>query len=549
LQAIRRTECQARLGRGSLSLWHRNLALVTVFAGTGIENLEASALARASRGGLLARRSPLLRFEPDERLVRLIRAGHDGAFEALFNRYNARLLAFCTSMLKSRQDAEDVLQEVFANAHAAMLGDERAINVRPWLYRIARNRCLNHLRKPVPEGQDSMDIHPHQNGTSTAEQVQHREELRQVLADVRTLPETQRTALLLREVDQLAYEEIAVAMDTTVPSIKSLLVRARIGLAESSKARMLTCGEVQVALAEAAEGIGKASGPARKHVRACDGCREFRNQLRTDRKALAALFPLGPFALIKGGVLAKLFGGGAGGSGVAGAGAGTVGGVSAAGGVTGISGGVGLLGSAIGAKAAAGVATAALLTAGAVEVRNMGTRDAEGPGAKVAPAVVAAPAETAPIAAAKDLPQFTAVPVAKSDEAAAPRATEDSSSPPAAGTREDEGVASQAAEPATKDDKKTGVDGDAVIGGAGQVPTEVGPHEGQIPGSAPTTIVPVSPVPATPEAPATEPVASTPPVNQTPTPVSPPPPVAVPPVPVDPGVVEPLPSTTTPPPA
>ncbi|MCB8970859.1 MAG: RNA polymerase sigma factor [Thermoleophilales bacterium] len=272
--------------------------------------MEASALTRASRGGLLARRSPLLRFEPDDRLVKLIRAGHDGAFEALFNRYHSRLLAFCTSMLKSRQDAEDVLQEVFANAHAAMLNDDRPINVRPWLYRIARNRCLNHLRKPVPEGQDSMDIHPHQGGTTTAEEVQNREDLREVLADVRTLPETQRTALLLREIDQLSYEEIAVAMDTTVPSIKSLLVRARIGLAESSKARMLTCGEVQVELAEAAEGVAKASGPARKHVRTCDDCREFRNQLRADRKALAALFPFGPIALIKGGFLAKLFGGG-----------------------------------------------------------------------------------------------------------------------------------------------------------------------------------------------------------------------------------------------
>jgi RNA polymerase sigma factor (sigma-70 family) len=303
--------------------------------------------------------------------VKLIRAGHDGAFEALFNRYHSRLLAFCQSMVKSRQDAEDVLQEVFANAHAAMTADERPINVRPWLYRIARNRCLNHLRKPVPEGQDSMDVHPHQNGTTTAEHVQDREELRQVLADVRTLPETQRTALLLREIDQLSYEEIAQAMDTTVPSVKSLLVRARMGLAESSKARLLTCGEVQVELAEAAEGITKTSGPARKHVRNCDRCREFRNQLRTDTKALAGLFPLGPLAFLKGGLLSKLFGGGAAGGSSVGAGsvgagsvgAGSVGAGSAASGLS-------VVGSAIGIKAAAGMATAALLTAGAVEVRN-----------------------------------------------------------------------------------------------------------------------------------------------------------------------------------
>ena len=76
------------------------------------------------------------------------------AFEALFDRYHSRLLAFCRHMLRSTEDAEDVLQEVFVKAHAAMLADERPINARPWLYRIARNRCLNHLRRPAPEGQD-----------------------------------------------------------------------------------------------------------------------------------------------------------------------------------------------------------------------------------------------------------------------------------------------------------------------------------------------------------------------------------------------------------
>ncbi|HEX2435467.1 MAG TPA: RNA polymerase sigma factor, partial [Solirubrobacterales bacterium] len=242
-----------------------------------------------------------------------MRGGHERAFEVLFERYNARLLAFCQHMVGSREDAEDVLQEVFVAAHNAILGDDRALNVRPWLYRIARNRCLNHLRKPVPEGQDSMDVHPHENGASTAERVQNREEFRRLLSDVQTLPETQRTALLLREVDAMSYEEIAQAMDTTVPSVKSLLVRARITLAESSQARMLTCGEVQLELAEAAEGLRKVSGPVRQHLRSCDGCSDFRSQLRSNSRALAALFPVGPLVALKelfGAKLASLLGGG-----------------------------------------------------------------------------------------------------------------------------------------------------------------------------------------------------------------------------------------------
>ena len=153
----------------------------------------------------------------DKQLIALIREGHHGAFEIPFNRYQARLLAFCRRMVGSPQDAEDVLQEVFAAAHAAILADDRAINARPWLYQIARNRCLNHLRKPTAEGVDLMDVHPHENGTSTLERVQRREELRAIVSDVHELPRTQRTALALREIDDLSYTDIAQAMNTTLP--------------------------------------------------------------------------------------------------------------------------------------------------------------------------------------------------------------------------------------------------------------------------------------------------------------------------------------------
>jgi RNA polymerase sigma factor (sigma-70 family) len=370
----------------------------------------------------------LLKLQGDAKLIAMARNGNPGAFETIVDRYQGRLLGFCRQMLGSTEDAEDVLQEVFVNAYKAMLRDEREINLRPWLYRIARNRCLNHLRKPTADAQESMDMVPAVEASSTAERVHNREEFRQLLVDVKKLPETQRSALLLREMDALSYEEIAAAMETTVPSVKSLLVRARISLAEASQARLLTCGEVRVELSEAAEGLRKVSGPVRRHVRECDECADFRSQVRSNEKALAALFPVGGLLALKGFIASKLGLGGAGGAGSAGAGAagagaaaggaagaGAVGGVSAALGGGGAAGGIGAIGGAIGTKAVAGVVTAAVLTAGAVEVKEHSgapvtppshisqTFDRQPTGPALAPAqvseprvVAAAPEATAP---------------------------------------------------------------------------------------------------------------------------------------------------------
>src|SRR5688572_18998416 len=241
--------------------------------------MEASALRQSAALPALAGRSPLLRLQSDERLIALTRRGHHGAFEALVQRYQPRLLAFCRHMLGSQEDAEDVLQEVFAASYNALLADERPINARPWLYRIARNRCLNHLRRPQAAGQDSMDVFERDGGVTTADTVHRREEFRQIVADVGELPETQRTALLLREIDALSYDQIAEAMDTTVPSVKSLLVRARVSLAEAAEARLLTCSEVRHELGEVAEGLRRTSAPVRRHLKTCERCKRFRVEL------------------------------------------------------------------------------------------------------------------------------------------------------------------------------------------------------------------------------------------------------------------------------
>jgi RNA polymerase sigma factor (sigma-70 family) len=331
--------------------------------------MEVSALKYSGGIGLHAR-SPLLRLQSDERLVALVRRGNATAFEALVARYESRLLAFCRHLLASREDAEDVLQEVFAASFNAMTADDRPINVRPWLYRIARNRSLNHLRRIQAVGVDSMDVHLSDYGATTADKVHEREEFRLLVGDIHELPETQKTALVLREMDALSYEQIAEAMETTVPSVKSLLVRARISLAEASEARLLSCEEVRLELGEVAEGLRRRPSPlVRRHLRACKRCDSFRAQLKETNKALAAIMPLGPLVILK-----KLAFGHLGHS--AGSGATTAGSTAAAGSaaVAGTSAG-GFVSAGVGAiatKAAAGLAAAAIVTAGAVEVDHSG---------------------------------------------------------------------------------------------------------------------------------------------------------------------------------
>ena len=344
--------------------------------------MEVSAL-RYSGGIGLHARSPLLRLQSDERLISLIRRGSTAAFEVLVARYHARLLAFCRHLLGSREDAEDVLQEVFSAAFNAILDDDRPINVRPWLYRIARNRSLNHLRRIQAVGVDSMDIHLSEHGATTADKVHEREEFRILVGDIQGLPETQRTALVLREMDALSYEQIAEAMETTVPSVKSLLVRARVSLAEAAQARMLTCEQVRVELGEVAEGLRRRPGAlVRRHLRTCERCATFKGQLNETSKALTAVLPVGGFFLLR--KLAILHighsagagaGAGSGASGASAAGQAAAVGSTAAAGTAAVMGSTttGFLSASVGAiatKAVAGLAAAALVTAGAVEVEQ-----------------------------------------------------------------------------------------------------------------------------------------------------------------------------------
>jgi RNA polymerase sigma factor (sigma-70 family) len=295
--------------------------------------------------------------------VALFRAGHDDAFRVIHDRYRQRLFAYTRQMLPRRPDAEDALQDVFVRAYSGLRATEGQLVLRAWLYRIAHNRCIDELRRPAPPPPELLEIvrPPVHDPIAAADQ---RESLRRLVADVRRLPEQQRSALLMRELGGMAYADMASALGVTVPAVKSLLVRARIALAQALEARDTACSDIRGQLTVAHDRGVRPSGTARRHMRDCNDCRHFHRELRGVSRRFAALAPtLGPL-----GVVAKLlgFGGGAGGGAAAGSGAVAVGGAAGTGGAIASA---GLF--ATGAGHVATLIAAAVVTAGgAVEIQH-----------------------------------------------------------------------------------------------------------------------------------------------------------------------------------
>ncbi|HEX8207900.1 MAG TPA: RNA polymerase sigma factor [Solirubrobacteraceae bacterium] len=175
----------------------------------------------------------------DDQLVAAFRDGREDAFAVIAERYRERLVAYARHMLRARGQAaaEDVVQDVLIRAYRALRADSRPMALRAWLYRIAHNRCLDELRGERPSAELLDEELPGASSTDPVVAFGRRERLRELVGDIRSLPDQQRSALVIRELDGLSYAELAEALDTTVPAIKSLLVRARMNLAEAAGAR------------------------------------------------------------------------------------------------------------------------------------------------------------------------------------------------------------------------------------------------------------------------------------------------------------------------
>ncbi len=171
---------------------------------------------------------PSLRAQPDRRLVDLVRDGYDAAFEEIVRRYRRPLDRFAAAIVGGR--SEDVTQDAFSKALLALRGSEAEIELRPWLYRIVRNTALNDLRDRAPVAEQLAETLP--GGRSAAAEAEAREELRDLMRRLRALPEPQRAALVMRELEGLSHEEIAAALGVSGGAARQAIFRARAALRE-----------------------------------------------------------------------------------------------------------------------------------------------------------------------------------------------------------------------------------------------------------------------------------------------------------------------------
>ena len=245
----------------------------------------AGALAPGSKPPLAVPRR-LLRLRSDAALAERFALGDEAAFDVLYERYRPAVLSVCMGILGAAHDAEDVTQETFSALAIALRGKPPQ-EMRPWLARVARNRAIDVTRR----GRQRALTRDGELPEVAAQQHTGTAELAVVLEGIRELPESQRTALLMRELGGHSYAEIATLLETHEDAVRGLIARARVGLRSYREAAQLPCAAARASIE--AEPDGRRHNRAvRRHLRGCAACRAYRAALRDDARALRAILPI-----------------------------------------------------------------------------------------------------------------------------------------------------------------------------------------------------------------------------------------------------------------
>jgi RNA polymerase sigma factor (sigma-70 family) len=208
---------------------------------------------------------PALRTQPDRRLVTLVREGYENAFEEIVRRYGRPLTRYAAAIVGGR--AEDVTQDAFSKALLALRRDGAEIELRPWLFRIVRNTALNELRDRPPSAVALAEVIA--SGDNPAEELERREELTDLMQRLQSLPEAQRAAIVMRELEGLSHEEIANALGLSDGGARQAIYRARRALRDSAGVllplpllKALLAGAASAPAVEAAAGAAGIGGAA-----------------------------------------------------------------------------------------------------------------------------------------------------------------------------------------------------------------------------------------------------------------------------------------------
>ena len=182
----------------------------------------------------------------DQQLLELCRDGDDAAFGVLVERHQDRLFHSLVSMLKSREDAVDIVQEAFFQAHRKLDTFRGDSAFYTWLYRIATNQALSFLRKQKPKttsieglnetsGFDPAAPDNHGQPLKMVLREEHRQLVRETLAE---LPDDYRVVLVMKEFEGLRYDEIAELTENPIGTVRSRIHRGRIELADRLKRKL-----------------------------------------------------------------------------------------------------------------------------------------------------------------------------------------------------------------------------------------------------------------------------------------------------------------------
>jgi RNA polymerase sigma-70 factor (ECF subfamily) len=170
----------------------------------------------------------------DEALVAAVRQGSEAAVNAIVRKYESPLLGYARHVLGGRHhDAEEVVQDAFVRAFAALRSSDSEIALKPWLHAIVRNRALDQLRRPMR----TTDLEPHEGvlrdlGPGPVSTIARRAELEQVVEGLEALPERQRRALVMHELEDHSHSHIGRVLGVTTGASKALVCRARRGVAD-----------------------------------------------------------------------------------------------------------------------------------------------------------------------------------------------------------------------------------------------------------------------------------------------------------------------------